>query len=264
MASMRIAPTWANRSTESLLLNLSLAGMVVAALYAVAKMGVLHISDLLDRVVWESSSIDLMVWTIGSRGQGALIIPLVSCIFLTMSRINDDSLSRVVAYGSRGRYAMSRVVDAMVVSLLVSLICFMVWFAVVLSEGESMINWGEKASFYFGQTLLSSKISAVTSFGLFYICLLMCSLYASLCFVSIEMLLESTAVSSVCIMFFSLVGYFLPWINEYLGILPDLYILTSEGFPLSWLVPPMACFGFLVFAVGFFRKKDFLLKSRIL
>lgn len=264
MFSMRVAQTWANRCTESLLLNLSLVGMVVAALYAVAKMGVLHVSDLLGRVVWESSTIDLMVWTIGSRGQGMLIVPFVSCIFLMMSRINDDSLSCVVAYGSRGRYAMSRVVDAVVVSLLVSLICFIVWFAVAVSEGESMVNWDEKASFYFGQTLFSSKISAGTSFVLLYMCLLMCSLYASLCFVSIEMLLGSAEVSSVCIMIFSLVGYFLPWINEYLGILPDLYILTSEGCPLNWLVSPIICFGFLVFAVGFFRKKDFLSKRRIL
>lgn len=235
-----------------------LVGTLILVLLLLAKMECVYATDMLGASAGEPSVVDTLIWTIGARGQGLIVIPLTVCLALTVSAAREDSLCYIVAFGTPYRYAAARFIEAMVIALVIAVSCYGIWLAVASSTGFSMGNWADTQSFYFASFAELSSIGALGAHALCLLGVLVCALYASVLFASIECLSGSVVVATACVMSVALLGFVSPSTNALFAFMPDTYVLAMGDMRMTWLTLPAACSFLTALALVCCGQKDYM------
>ena len=257
-ASSRAAFLKTNRVARLIAAHPRIAIAFITALCFAAKIDVGRTAALLEQTIWSISAIDVVNCTIGARGQGLIVIPLVTCALMSLGSSENDSMSRIVAHGTRGRYLISRYADAATATCLSSTACFLIWTCTTLQKRNATFNWNDANAFFFGQTHTLANTNEACAWTLCFLCPLFCSLTASLCFVAVETILESKSLATMSIVSLCCIAYVSPAVNAYIGLLPDPYALAGgEAAPGSPFLLA-SCIALQIAAIARMKNRDFV------
>lgn len=247
-----------NRVVRSIAAHPLMAAALIVALCFAAKIDTDRTTALLEQTIWSISAIDAVNCTIGARGQGLIIVPLVTCALMSLGSGENDSASRIVAHGSRGRYLISRYADAAAATCLSSTTCFLIWTCMTLPKHNATFNWNDANAFFFGQTHTIASTDEAYAWMLCFLCLFFCSLIVSPYFVAVEAVLKSKSLATMSVVSLCCVAYVSPAVNACIGLLPDPYILASDEAALGSSFLFTSCIALQIAATMCIKKKDFM------
>lgn len=221
----------------------SAIGTVLLVLFLLIEASAIIDAHFISSGQFRVTSADLLILI---SSEGFLVGPtLVAVVLAVLVKINGGKhiASEILAYETRKRFVLSRLVDALCVSFAVTLIFAVVVLLVACSRAGTLINYQEETSLFVSITGIPSGVSFWQLLPMIFAGLWVCTAIMAVLYIALRWALNSVWLSFVVVLVFVLVVCATN-LKDLFYFVPNYYAIIVNGWPTPGAIP------WLIAAVG--------------